>query len=341
MSISNYQQIKHQILDSILEDRNTSALSLKLGYSFDKVRRWQNGSKQLRWNEFCDLCQQLKVPLYETLGFSLGIVFHKKEDALGIVENLKVFSRISSIQELAKRMHVSLSAVKRYLAQETYPDIEFVLELIDQRPMFLENFVDRLLGRTPAKDRNFLTFPWTAAVANAAGLPAHQALPEHSNKWIADFIGIREQQVQQSIDLMLELNMIEKRGTHYGPTLSRVIAVNRESSAQDYSRFIRHWVKRADARFATTTGEPINRLQGPNKDAFRIFAASPSTSKKVTDIIVKAEQEIHDLLQQVQDERTDVRVLLMHHFSAQDFQNMAETGQQKSPPASRELEGEC
>jgi hypothetical protein len=317
---SNYQQIKQQILDSILEGRNTSALSLKLGYSFDKVRRWQNGSKQLRWNEFCDLCAQLKVPLFETFGLSLGIIFHQKEDALGIVENLKIFSRIESSNELSKRMHVSLSALKRYLAQETYPDIEFVLEMIDLRPHFLDNFVDRLLGRTPMKERSFISLPWAGAVANAASLPGHQGLPEHSNRWIAGFLGISESQVEQAIELMMKLELIEKKGPHYGPTLSRTIAVNQQTTPLDYAKFIRYWMKRSETRFATPTGEPINRLLGPNKDVFRIFSASPSTAKKITEILVRTEQEIHDLLQQKMDEKTDVRVLLMHHFSGQDFQ---------------------
>jgi hypothetical protein len=291
-----------------------------MGYSFDKVRRWQNGSKQLRWNEFCDLCAQLKVPLFETFGFSLGIIFHQKEDALGIVENLKIFSRIESSNELAKQMHVSLSALKRYLAQETYPDIEFVLEMIDLRPHFLENFVDRLLGRTPMKERSFISLPWAVAVANAAALPSHQGLPEHSNRWIADFLGISETQVEQAIELMMNLELIEKKGPHYGPTLSRTIALNQQTNPLDYAKFIRFWMKRSESRFATSNGEPINRLRGPNKDVFRIFSASPTTSKKITEILVRTEQEIHDLLQQKTDEKTDVRILLMHHFSGQDFQ---------------------
>jgi hypothetical protein len=332
---TNYQQIKHQILDSILEGRNTSALSLKLGYSFDKVRRWQNGSKQLRWNEFCDLCVHLKVPLFETFGLSLGIIFHQKEDALGIVENLKIFSRIESSNELAKRMHISLSALKRYLSQETYPDIEFVLEMIDLRSHFLENFVDRLLGRTSMQERNFLSLPWAAAVANAAALPSHQGLPEHSNRWIAGLLGISESQVEQAIELMVKLEMIERKGPHFGPTLSRTIAVNRQTSPMDYAKFIRFWIKRCETRFTTTTGEPINRTLGPNKDVFRIFSASPSTSKKITEILIRTEQEIHDLLQQKTDEKTDVRVLLMHHFSGQDFHQVTSASSQPSTDLER------
>ncbi len=316
---SNYQQIKQQILDALLSGKSTSALSLKLGFSFDQVKRWKNGSKQLRWNEFCDLCVQIKAPLFEALAQSLGLVFHQKEDVLGIARHLKIFSRLDSTSILAERLDVSPSALQRYLNEETYPDLEFVLEMIDLRPHFLNHFIDQLLDRQPTTKLSMISLPWTSAVANAASLPAHAQLPEHSSSWIARFLGISESQVQQAIDLMLNLGLIERKGSHFAPTLARTIGVSQAAHVADYSRFIRYWIRRAENRFATSSGEPINVLQGPNKDAFRIFAASPKAAQEITQILIKAEAEIHDLLQQCRDEKTDVRVLLFHHFSAQDF----------------------
>ena len=73
------------------------------------------------------------------------------------------------------------------------------------------------------------------------------------------------------------------------------------------------------ARFKTDTGKAINKLDGPNCDLFRTFAYSPVDAQKITDMIKKAEFQIHDLLQKCQEEKTDVRVFMFHLFSAQEF----------------------
>lgn len=290
-----------------------------MGYSFDKVRRWANGSKQLRWNEFCDLCFLLKAPLLEALASSLGIVFARKKDAYGIVSHLKTFSRILSTKDLAQSLNVSASAFQRYINQDVYPDVEFVLEMIDLRAHFLENFMENFSGTKRLDVKSILSLPWAAAVSNAASLKAHMSLKEHSSKWIGDFLGLAEEQVHEAIELMVSLKLVEKKGPHYGPTLSRTIGVPSLKNSLEYSQFIRFWMKRAEGRFNTSTGEPINVLEGPNKDCFRIFSASSDSAHKISEVITRAEQEIHDLLSHDTHEKTDVRVLLFHHFSAQDF----------------------
>ena len=80
-------------------------------------------------------------------------------------------------------------------------------------------------------------------------------------------------------------------------------------------------MRRSELRFTTPDFIPININKTPNKDAFRIFSASAESVQKISDIIMKTEQEIHELLQQDTQEKTDVRVMLLHHFSAQDFKD--------------------
>lgn len=315
----NYQQFKIQLLQTVLKNKATSPISRKMGYSFDKVRRWANGSKQLRWNEFCDLCILLKAPLLEALASSLGIVFVRKKDAYGIVSHLKTFSGIPSTKDLSKTLNVSASALQRYINQDVYPDVEFVIEMIDLRANFLETFMENFSGTKRLDVKSILSLPWTAAVSNAASLKAHMSLKEHSSKWIGDFLGLTEEQVNEAIQLLVSLKLIEREGSHYRPTLSRTIGVPSLKNSLEYSRFIRFWLKRAEGRFNTSTGEPINVQGGANKDCFRIFSASSESACKISEVITKAEQEIHDLLLQDTHEKTDVRVLLFHHFSAQDF----------------------
>jgi len=323
----NYQQIKNEILNQILEGKKTSALSNKMGFKFDKVQRWRKGSKQLNWNEFCDLCFVLKVPLIEALGFSLGALFESEKQAYKIIPFLKNFAQFKTTGQMAKHMGVSQASMQRYLSCEIYPEVEFVLECIDQKPLFLDHFLNSLLEKSEKSNLNLLSLPWASAVANAMSLPEHMSLPKYSPSWVAQRLGLTINQVMQAIQLLQDLGLIELKGEHYGPTLSRTIAVRREIRQEDYIRFLKFWMERAARRLKARQEE--NTFKNPNleeltndkidKDGFRVFACSPESARKITEILMRSEQEIHDLLQTDSNEKTDVRVFLYHHFSAGDY----------------------
>ncbi|MCB9025189.1 MAG: DUF4423 domain-containing protein [Bdellovibrionaceae bacterium] len=322
--MKNYQQIKNEILNQILESKKTSPLSNKMGYKFDKVQRWKKGSKQLNWNEFCDLCFVLKLPLIEALGFSLGALFESEKQAYKIIPFLKNFAQFKTTGQMAKQMGVSQATMQRYLSCEIYPEVEFVLECIDQKPRFLNHFLNSLLEKSEKSDLNLLSLPWASAVANAMSLPEHMSLPKYSPSWVAQRLGLTINQVMQAIQLLQDLGLIELNGEHYSPTLSRTIAVRREVRQEDYIRFLKFWMERAtrrlkvdreESQFKTKSSEEFDR-KSLDKDGFRVFACSPESARKIIEILMRSEQEIHDLLQKDNNEKTDVRVFLYHHFSA-------------------------
>ena len=319
---TDYRAVKLQILEKILEKKSTSAISKKMGYSFNKVKRWREEKKNLHWNEFCDLCAILKIHLRPALASSIGFLLPSNKYAYSIVVYLKTFNHFSSTTEMAKALNVSSSTIRRYLTEELYPEIEFVLMLLDLQPKFLDEFLKTLLSSASKnKSLSIISIPWTSAVANAASLKRHSQLPVFSLEKIASFLGLKPNQVQSSIQLLFDIGLIEKKDEHYVPTLSRTIAVSQEQSPLDYSQFIKFWIRRCYQRLDTADGKPLNKINGPNKDGFRIFASSQNAANKITEILLKAEQEIHDVLQNDLDEKDDVRVFLFHHFSTQDHKS--------------------
>lgn len=293
-----------------------------MGFSFNKVKRWQEEKKQLHWNEFCDLCTVLKIPLRQALATSIGFLLPSNKYAYSIVVYLKVFNHFKSTQAMAESIEVSTSTIRRYLSQELYPDLELVLKLIDLQPKFLDEFIKILLTTVQkSKNKSMISLPWTSAVANAARLKRHSQLPAFSAEKISEFLGLKTHQIQQAIQLMLEVGLIEKKDDHYVPTLSRTIAVASEYNPIEYSQFMKFWIRRNYQRLDTADGIPINKTSGPNKDGFRIFASSKKSAEKITEILLKAEQDIHEILQNDHDEKEDVRLFLFHHFSVQDFKS--------------------
>jgi transcriptional regulator with XRE-family HTH domain len=317
--MTNYQGCKAKLLNTILENKSTSALSKRMGFHFDKVRRWQNGSKQLRWNEFCDLCDSTKKPLSESLASTFGLIFKSKKQINKIVYHLKTFSQVKSVSCLCETLGISKAALQRYINGESYPDVEFVLAMMDLRPGFLNEFVECFTKKEISATQSMISLPWAGAVANAASLKKHLSLPEHSSSWIAGFLRISESQVNEAIKLMESLGLIERRGPHFAPTLSRTIGLQSAHQSVDFARYLKYWLKVASARYDTKDGIPKNVTGSPNNGGFRIFASSEESAARVSEIINSAEQAIHDLLVQDKNEKVDVRVFLFQHFSMQDF----------------------
>lgn len=317
--MTNYQSCKARLLDTILEKKSTSALSKRMGYQFDKVRRWQNGSKQLRWNEFCDLCESTKKPLSESLASTFGLIFKSKRQINKIVYHLKTFSQITSVSRLSETLGISRAALQRYINGDAYPDIEFVFAMMDLRPGFLDEFIESFTKKAIPSNLSMLSLPWAGAVANAASLKKHLSLPEHSPEWIAGFLRLSESQVNDAIKLMESLGLIERQGSHFAPTLSRTLGHQSTHQSADFARFIKYWLKVASERYDTKDGVPKNVTGSPNNGGFRIFASSEESAARVAEIINNAEQAIHDLLVQDKNEKVDVRVFLFQHFSVQDF----------------------
>ncbi len=317
--MTNYQSCKAELLKTILHEKSTSALSQRMGFQFDKVRRWKNGSKQLRWDEFCELCEATKKPLAEALASTFGLIFKNKKARSRIVYHLKVYSQVKNVKSLSETLGVSKAALQRYINGDSYPDVEFILAMMDLRPDFLKNFMECFVENRKPSAQSMLSLPWAAAVANAASLRKHLSLPMHSPEWIAAFLRITERQVNEAISLMETLGLIERRGAHYSPTLSRTIGVQSSHQSLDFARYIKHWLKLASQRYDTKDGVPKNATGFPSNGGFRIFACSEDSATRIADIINRAEQEIHDCLVQDKSEKVDVRVFLFQHFSLQDF----------------------
>ena len=316
----NYHEIKQDIIDEILKNRKTTSISKKMGFNFDKVARWQNGSKQLRWDEFCELCKHTKTPLLEALN-DIGFFVTEEKDTLSIVKHIKNYFHEYTVKEFADLLEITFSTANRIIKEESYPDLEFILRLIDLKKDFLPVFVNALIRKKDENVASFLKYPWMPAVANSMLLKPLRDLPEHSSAWIANFLGITDAEVDLAIKEFLKLGIITKNGPHYerGPMApsQRVITVGKSTIWEETNTLIKYWTKFISKRIsATNYDQALEQKNMQDKCAWRVFSCGPENMVKINEIIGRTEKEIHELLEQNPEEPTDVRVMLLHHFSA-------------------------
>ncbi len=317
--MKNYQEIKIQILEFIVGGKSTSWISRKLGYKHDKVKRWNNGTKQLRWNEFCDLCLALEVPLAQALRSTLGILVPTQVELYRIVYHLQIFSQSKTVRDLAGQIQISTATLSRYTSAEIFPDLELVLAMIDLKPYFLPHFVETLIHPVRGAKASVLAIPWAGAVVNTMKISSEFRNVHDAPERIALFLGLSVTQVNEAIQFMVDQDLIEAVNSVYGPTRQRTLAFSGKIEPEEYNRFVKYWYLRAHKRKSLNL--EINAINKDpwTKDGFRIFAASEEATQVISEILVKAEQQIHEILSRDEKPPTDVRVALFSHFSAQDF----------------------
>lgn len=324
----NYHEIKQEIIDEILKNRKTTSISKKMGFNFDKVARWQNGSKQLRWDEFCELCKHTKTPLLETLN-DIGFFVTDFKGTLSIVKHVKNYFHQYTVKEFSDLLDINFSTANRIIKEESYPDLEFILRLIDLKKDFLPVFINSLIRKKDENLASHLKYPWMPAVANSMVMKSFRELPAYSASWIASFLGITETEVELAVKEFVKLGLIVKDGPHYqrapsAPT-HKVITVGKTGIWEETNSLIKYWTKFIYKKMSATTYEQYVAQENlQDKCAWRVFACGPNNMQKINDIIMRAEKEIHELFEQNPEEPTDVRVMLLHHFSASTIKKTPE-----------------
>ena len=83
-------------------------------------------------------------------------------------------------------------------------------------------------------------------------------------------------------------------------------------------KLVSYWSQRSLLRFNNSTGKIINKKQTPNFISYRIAPFSRSSQNKVNELLIQTSQKILEILESDPEPMEDVRIVLIHHFSAED-----------------------
>lgn len=138
MSLKNYSLLEALILEEILGTVPTYEMSHKLGFKFDKFKRWLNGDKILKWNEFTQVCLTLDLDLksaFEVLNY---------DEKINIFLHLKQMNSFTTNTEMAAYLKCHRSVIQRQITGFTNPDVQSIIKLISKRRTLLPNFLLKL-----------------------------------------------------------------------------------------------------------------------------------------------------------------------------------------------------
>jgi len=298
MMSKNYQQTVLQLLLGIRRDRSTMALSRAMGYNYNQVKRWENGEKQLRWDEFCEYCSVLQIPLSQTL---LQIFQYDQADPRGFLVHLYANKfPLYSIRVLAKKLHRHASAVRRYLHQEVFPDLEFVLTMIDLDTNELSKFISSLLKQDAGPSGEL---PLLAAVHGWLQSDRYQALDHHQSGFLAKCIGCSVTEVDDILRRMVAVQLIAQTPNGKFQITQKILPTLAGNSSLQ-SKTFQYWLERAALHSSAS---------GPT--SCQVIPASRETVRMINDILLRADFEIRLALEKSTGPYEDVRVILLKTFS--------------------------
>ena len=327
----NYQTLKTELLVALRGSKSTKEISRSLGYSFDKVRRWELGQKHLRWDAFCEYCEVLKVPLAETL--CKLMTFDPKQVDLNditkyVVQQMRKRYPNETNEQMADKLNCHLSVLKRYLSAEISPDIEFVFALLNLNQFFLGTFIIRLLPsnyggplRTQfAREEMFLRdesrSPFSIAVETALALADYIALPEHDDRYLALKSGCTVGEVRLILESGLRSGTVIR---HDNGKYKATFNVENPCGANRafFIRAIRLWTERALLRLEN--GNPINHREDlVGIGGFTVSTASKSAILQINEILLRANDQIAGVLRADNEPCEEIRVSVWHSFNSAD-----------------------
>ncbi len=290
-----YQEIVTHLLLALRGDRSTIELSKAMGYSYNQVKRWESGEKQLRWNEFIPYCEILNIPILEILRDLFQYKNADPQEFLNFLYGSKF--RFYQTKVLAKKLNRHVSALRRYLRGDVSPDLEFVLAFMDLEPGVLPKFLSVLvpgfmMDGFQSVDQNFDKIaPLSAAVHAWLRSDSYQSLSTHQSEFLAQRVGCTVKDVEMLLSHMVKNRSVELTEDGKYVPIGKAIAI------QD-SGF---WFERAAME--------ANSFEGITD--CRIVAASNVTLEKINEVLLQAESKIRTLLEENRGPSENVRVILL------------------------------
>lgn len=326
----DFAQIKLELLETFLHGKSTLEVSHKLGYSFDQVKRWLAGTKELRWDEFCDLCAVLDIPLPLTLATVFTYEVLDCEDQYFFLAHFRQKYVTQSQRELYEILGVHPSVMKRYFRSQVFPSLELVLAMINLRPNLLGSFLLMLVGtktlsplharfhQSQSHIQSETLWPLSSAIEGLLVIQEYKQQTTHDEMWFCRRLGVSLAVFQKVWAELIQSGKVVPDGNKFKITYE-TINLNGATPYQ-VCKIAEFWTERAKLRLLSPDHKPVNKEKKPNFLAYRIVPMTAETMKKSTEILLKAYQDICDLA--VADEggnHEDVRILLLHHFSVSDF----------------------
>lgn len=217
------QALKVELLRNIRGKRSQGQVSRRLGFSYNKVSRWENGTSNLPWPDFVRFSKACKI----NIDVVLRNYFFYEGDPGDHAAILRALFGTRQLSEVADTMEVSRNTIARWLSGEAVPDVEDMLRALERFtkqlfPMVAafgppEDFpsLKEALVTEAARHRRSFELPELEIIFAALQLDDYRATPRHDDAWFAARLGIALERLCECMDILRQTDSIFLEGNHY------------------------------------------------------------------------------------------------------------------------------
>lgn len=320
----NFSAIVSELVVALRQERSSAEVSRAMGYNYNKVHRWEIGTKQLRWDEFCDYCDVLEVPLAEVISRHFVFFWTDLRKFPNFLYTVKY--SYHSVDSLAEKLHRHPSAIKRYLDGDVFPELEFILAFINLETLRIQRFILDLLPpdyKSPLR-RKFEGYlqsadlvwndPLAIVVREWLYASSYRELKEHDDKFIARRIGTSAKEVRSILRGMLQAGLV--RRDENGKFSDTGLMLNQSGGwTKSLFEFYRFWYDRVAQKYA----KGVESRREGNINGFKFLSVSREKSLKIHEVLSRAEAEIRGIAQGDCEQDDDVRVVFFGSLSTMDL----------------------
>lgn len=323
-----YAKLVRLVIKEIRGKSTQKKMSEKLGYSFNQWHKWESGQKTLMLKDLKKIALELKINLNLPMQIIADVEdFTSKSSGYLVKKIIQKYGGFNSLQA-QKRLSLSKATLHRIVTSRRDVEVAFIFECLGELsstlPFFIsflaKNYKDSSLREVIYKMTRQVhlegDFPWLSTIEACLETKQYKKLASHSDKFIANQLGLSTAAVKQGLNLLIENQAITKIADKYELNFKRV---DMETSIVDSAKFANFWTRICTKRYNTIDGVPSTRKGWSS----RVFPVSEEAHDEIVRLKDRFISDMTSVLQRDSERtKTKVQVFILHFFSNEEFKNL-------------------
>lgn len=308
----DYAQIEKELVVALRGSRSQMMLSRRLGFSSNKVYKWESGLSRLSWGEFIHLAKCCKADYLPSLQKILGYKGSPEESD-------KFFAYLmgaTSKTEVAKKIEVSENLVNRWLSGKSEPSLGVIFKMIHVFHLLLPEFIVHMTEEEKVPSIKDL-FQHKNRQKVAIGLQPELELvmamiqldktingTESQLRFISEVLGISSDEALKKFERLVELDLARNTSERFIATVPFVETGLTLSLSSNIRRF---WLRYINHFVDTLEQDPL--LERQNFFGYDVFAVSDHVGKEMVREYYQFYARIRTLIENDTGPKTTVKLL--------------------------------
>jgi transcriptional regulator with XRE-family HTH domain len=314
-NLGNMELVAQQFVRGVRGLRSQRAFARRLGYRGNPLTDWEHGRRYPTAEEALRAAALANIDVLQAFAsFTPQIPLAKDRRGFQVAGWLNTLCQATSIRELAERSGLSRNALGRWLTGARKPRLPDFLRLVDAATARVTDLVALLvpIAKVPALAARYtaeqaarsVAFeePWSEAVLRVLETEEYRGLPVHRNGYIAERLGITQQDEARVLQRLELAQVIARRDTRYAE--HRPLNVDTRGGTRALHALKMHWAQVAAGRaLAPRSGDLF---------AYSVVSVSRADYTRIHELLRKAYREVRSIV--AASEPTDCVALLNLHW---------------------------